>query len=53
MCERKIVPRDSRLQKPFRPQEAHIIRRLMKELNDREFEYAAAEIVHMMDNRFF
>lgn len=39
-------------QMPLKAFEEDILRTLFEELDDREFEYAAAELVKLMDERF-
>ena len=51
-CTRKREPREKKNQLPHTDAEQHILDRVMKEFNDREFEFAAVEIVQLMDPRF-
>lgn len=49
---RPRVPRPKKDQLPADPLEREILRTLFEELSDREFEFAAAELVRLMDERF-
>lgn len=51
-AEKARVPRDKKEQLPLDAFEREILRTLFEELTDREFEYAAAELVKLMDERF-
>lgn len=50
--ERSRTPRPKKDQLPSDPFEKEILRTLFEELNDREFEFASAELVKLMDERF-
>src|SRR5262249_53877405 len=50
--ERKGEPRSRKDQEPHTAEEREVVARLYKELSAREFEFAAAEIVRFMDERF-
>ncbi|MDO9100389.1 MAG: restriction endonuclease [Caldisericota bacterium] len=52
VCERKKEPRDRESQLPSSKSEMEILEKLRVGLNDRQFEFAAAEIVRLMDDRF-
>lgn len=52
VCERKKEPRSRKSQLPGSKEEEQILKRVMDSLNDRDFEFAAAEIVKLMDERF-
>lgn len=51
-AQKARVPRDKKAQLPLDAFEREILRTLFEELSDREFEYAAAELVKLMDERF-
>lgn len=51
-AQRPREPREKRQQMPLDAFEQEILRTLFEELTDREFEYAAAELVRLMDERF-
>lgn len=51
-AQRSRVPREKQEQMPLGAIEREILRTLFEELSDREFEYAAAELVKLMDERF-
>lgn len=51
-AQKPRIPRDRKHQMPLDGFEKEILRTLFEELDDREFEYAAAELVKLMDERF-
>ena len=51
-AQKPRVPREKKQQLPLDPFEKEILHTLFEELTDREFEYAAAELVKLMDERF-
>jgi hypothetical protein len=51
-AQRPRVPRPKKHQMPVDAFEQEILRTLFEEFTDREFEYAAAELVKLMDERF-
>jgi hypothetical protein len=51
-CERKREPRSRKEQEPRSAEERALLARIYNELTAREFEFAAAEIVQLMDERF-
>lgn len=51
-CERKREPRRRREQLPRSDEEKSVLEKVMSGLTDREFEFAAAAIVQLMDERF-
>jgi hypothetical protein len=51
-CEKQVVPRSRRDQLPHTPAESSVLERLLDGLDARQFEYAARDIVQLMDNRF-
>lgn len=51
-AQRPRAPREKKQQMPLDPFETEILKTLFEELTDREFEYAAAELVKLMDERF-
>lgn len=51
-AQRPRIPRERKHQLPLDAFEHEILRTLFEELDDREFEYAAAELVKLMDERF-
>jgi hypothetical protein len=51
-CEQQIVPRSRAEQLPQTTREADVLEQILSSLTDREFEFAAAAIVGMMDPRF-
>ncbi len=51
-AQRPRKPREKKRQLPVTSFEHEILRTLFEELTDREFEYAAAELVKLMDERF-
>jgi hypothetical protein len=51
-CEQQIVPRSRAEQLPNTKRERDVLDQVLSSLNDREFEFAAAAVVGMMDPRF-
>jgi hypothetical protein len=51
-CERKLEPRSKEQQLPQTPKERETLARVTRSFTDREFEFAAVEIVQLMDPRF-
>lgn len=51
-AQKPRIPREKKHQMPLDAFEEDILRTLFEELDDREFEYAAAELVKLMDERF-
>jgi len=51
-AQKPRAPRDKKQQLPLDRFEQDILRTLFEELSDREFEYAAADLVKLMDERF-
>ena len=51
-CEQEVVPRTRADQLPKTMREREVLERVLGELTDREFEFAAAKIVAMIDPRF-
>lgn len=51
-AQKPRIPREKKHQMPLDSFEKQILRTLFEELDDREFEYAAAELVKLMDERF-
>ena len=51
-CEKHISPRTKKEQLPSTKDEERVLDHLFKELTDREFEYASAEIVKLLDPAF-
>ncbi len=52
MCARQIAPRSRQQQLPHSDREWKILRHIRETLTDREFEFFAAELVRIMDDRF-
>jgi Restriction endonuclease AspBHI N-terminal len=52
ICARKREPRSRRAQQPQSAAEKALLDRIVADFTDREFEFAAAAIVQLMDNRF-
>ena len=51
-CARQIEPRTRKEQEPADTNERKVLQRIYEELSEREFEFAAAELVQLMDERF-
>jgi hypothetical protein len=51
-CGRQILPRSRSQQLPQSTEEWAVLRQVYDNLSDREFEFAAAELVQLMDERF-
>ena len=51
-CERETLPRTKSSQQPWTSDEGRVLREVHSGLSEREFEFAAAEIVRLMDGRF-
>jgi hypothetical protein len=51
-CTRKAEPRSRKEQTPAKTEEERVLKRLYSELSDRQFEFAAADLVQLMDERF-
>ncbi len=51
-CGRQVVPRSKEDQLPATPEEKAVLARLVDGLTNREFEFAAAALVQLMDPRF-
>jgi hypothetical protein len=52
MCARQVSPRSRQQQLPRSDREWNILRHIRETLTDREFEFFAAELVRIMDDRF-
>jgi len=51
-CSRQAAPRSKEDQLPATPEETAVLAQLIEGLSDREFEFAAAALVQLMDSRF-
>ncbi|MBM3740896.1 MAG: restriction endonuclease [Acidobacteria bacterium] len=51
-CSRRIEPRSRKDQEPSTKEERMVLLRVHQGLSDREFEFAAADLVRLMDERF-
>ena len=51
-CEKSVSPRNKKEQQPSTKNEKRVLDYLFNELTDREFEYASAEIVKLLDPSF-
>lgn len=51
-CSRQATPRTRQQQLPQSAAERRVLEQVIRELSDREFEYFAAELVQLMDDRF-
>ena len=51
-CSRRIEPRSRKDQEPTTDKERTVLSRVHQGLSDREFEFAAADLVRLMDERF-
>lgn len=52
ICTRTREPRSRKSQTPHNDAERRVLELILSELNDREFEFAAVEIIRLMDERF-
>lgn len=52
VCERKLAPRSRTSQMPGTPLESEVLDAVYNRLTPREFEFAAAELVQLVDRRF-
>jgi hypothetical protein len=51
-CARQVTPRSRQQQLPHSDREWNVLRHIRDTLSDREFEFFAAELVRIMDDRF-
>ena len=52
-CTRRIQPRSRKEQEPADATESRILQKIFDSLSARQFEFAAAKLLHLMDERFF